>query len=142
MVKRKCPVCGKYKFTANETKVNKCTCGADLGPELNKAIGEADEKPVVFPQVGEVLESGHMVLAVWKKEYVLAVSENKDNPEPYVTWHLDQNGQPYSGSYFKDAFNAEKQFASLCFKWFDNTDEKVISAINEYEERRRHPCQS
>ncbi|MGE5494585.1 MAG: hypothetical protein ACM3S4_04715 [Burkholderiales bacterium] len=134
MVKRKCPVCGNYMFTANETKVCKCSCGEKLGPELNMQIGEKDKKPAAFPVVGEVLANGYMVLAIWKKEYVLAVSEDKNVLQPYVTWYLDQNGQTYGGTYFADKGDAERHFAALCFKWFYNNDElgMALSVFNQF----------
>lgn len=70
-------------------------------------------------QIGQILPTGHKVLANYKNSIILACHQNPEAPEPWVTWHLNGAGERYSGSYFADQESAERYFAYLCFEWAD-----------------------
>lgn len=70
-------------------------------------------------QVGQILPTGHKVLANYKNSIILACHQNLEAPEPWVTWHLNGDGERYSGSYFDNQESAERYFAYLCFEWAD-----------------------
>lgn len=70
-------------------------------------------------QVGQILPTGHKVLANYKNSIILACHQNLEAPEPWVTWHLNGDGERYSGSYFDNQESAERYFAYLCYDWAD-----------------------
>jgi hypothetical protein len=94
-------------------------CGAELGPELNQRIGELPLSVALktphFPQVNDVLPTGHTVLAVYKNLFVLAQSNHPESPTPFVVWNLDQDGDTYGGGYFNDEEKAQREFVERCF---------------------------
>lgn len=125
MFKRVCNHCGVPNLLFAEVKKDDPSichhCGVVLGPELNQQIGEAPLHPAPllqhFPQVNDVLPTGHIILANYKNQYVLAQA-GSPNPESYVVWNLDQDGDPYGGGYFNNIERAEHEFADRCFGWF------------------------
>lgn len=132
MVKRICPVCGQKQFSSRNQDVWKCkNCGADIAPELNLDIGEreASKGLINYPVVGQVLANGFKVLAVYKNKFVLAQKEGYHIPQPFAVWYLDMDGDTYSGSYFKNAENAERHFAQMCFKWFEDEKELCVCPL-------------
>lgn len=133
MVKRICPNCGQTNFSDAGDKPWKCkNCNTDLGPELNMNIGERPKSASGFPVVGQVLPNGYTVLANFKNKFVLAINKNCGNSEQYATWHLDQDGDTYYGSYFRSREKTERHFASLCFDWFDNDVDLATDAFNKF----------
>ena len=126
MYKRVCNQCGVpnllFAEGKNEDPFICHHCGVVLGPELNQQIGEAPlpqaTKIQHFPQVNDVLPTGHIVQAVYKNQTILAHLDSKPSPTPFVVWNLDQNGDPYGGGYFCDEARAGREFAERSFSWF------------------------
>jgi hypothetical protein len=126
MYKRVCHQCGVPNLLFAEGKKDDPSichhCGVVLGPEINQQIGEAPvslaAKKPHFPQVNDVLPTGHTVLAVYKNQFILAQSNHKESLTPFVVWNLDQDGDPYGGDYSTSIKSAEREYTARCFSWF------------------------
>lgn len=62
--------------------------------------------------IGKMI-NGYKISGNINNRVVLAV--NLKAVEPWVVWWLDSDGDPYSGSYFKDRSSAVKEFISRAF---------------------------
>lgn len=78
-------------------------------------------------KIGNII-ANRKIIAI-TNQFVLAECI-EDSPEPYTVWRLDydMNGV-HSGRYFKEKMDAEWEFCSLVFPWFQ--DNVVISDPNE-----------
>ena len=59
--------------------------------------------------------AGYTVIAMSRDQCVLAHNRTPNVPEPYVVWHLDPDGDPYGGHYFKDLDVAGQCFSQISF---------------------------
>lgn len=74
--------------------------------------------------IGTVIE-GYKIYGMCGR-YCIAVSTTA--PSPYAVWNIsDDWSDVYNGRYFNDQMDAEWEFASLCFPWFqDNVNINYI----------------
>ena len=78
-------------------------------------------------RIGSII-SNRVILAMTHK-FVLAKCV-EESPEPFTVWRLyDDMSGVHSGSYFKDKMDAEWEFCSLAFPWFQ--DNVIISDPDE-----------
>ena len=64
-------------------------------------------------------------------KFVLAEC-TEESPEPFTVWRLDQDGNGvHSGKYYLNKQDAEWEFCSLAFDWFQ--DNVAINFIDEKE---------
>lgn len=83
------------------------------------------------------LISNYVVVAV-AGSYVLAA--NGAAPSPYAVWTLDSDGDGvHNGRYFTDRMDAEWEFCSLAFEWFQDN---VIISDEEDEEYKRSSAEA
>lgn len=69
-------------------------------------------------KVGTVI-SGHIVYAVHANAYCIASPISQGGE--YVVWHIDDDGTGvWGGSYYSDQMDAEWEYASKCFSWFQD----------------------
>lgn len=69
------------------------------------------------------MPAGYILLANHKNKVILAQSENKETPEPYVTWLVSNGSDVHTGSYFASLENAEHSFCERAFPSVFCTDE-------------------
>ncbi len=63
---------------------------------------------------GDIINHKYMVLGLLEGRALLAKSIRQDAAEPYVVWHLDSQGETYSGIYTPDRRVALREFIGLC----------------------------
>lgn len=95
------------------------------------------------PLMGIIALNGHVVLANYRDQYVLAQSLNHKSPEPFVVWDLNVDGEPYNGSYCTSLETAQMKFVERCFPWFwedvkkdTPAPEELIDFQQEYDTHR------
>lgn len=72
-------------------------------------------------QVGTILSTGHKVVANWNNKIILAYQTYPVTGKLWAVWHVDINGNVYSGSCFERQETAERYFAYLCYGWADTS---------------------
>ena len=73
---------------------------------------------------------GYVILAVANG---IALAHSQSAPDPYVVWHIDDDGQGvYGGRYTADAEDAEWDFCAKAFPWFE--DNVHINMIEDEDE--------
>ncbi|MBQ8171799.1 MAG: hypothetical protein IJZ95_07430 [Oscillospiraceae bacterium] len=81
--------------------------------------------------------NGYMIIAA-ANGYVLGI--NTAAPDPFVVWTVDNDGNGvHTGRYFNDSMDAEWEFCSLAFEWFQDN---VLISDEEDEEYKRSSAEA